>query len=250
MAAYTMDSHHVRRYVTKDGYVKNEGDVEVGGFSPYPIDYGAIVPKRSECENLLVPVCLSATHIAFGSIRMEPVFFALGQAAGTAASLAVEGGDVAVQDVPYARLAARLSADGQVVGDTTYAWPAAWTDKSQVSAEIATRFGDWKAAFAPGVAEFDGAAESAFLLGVAPTATTQTLSAASIAVEGNAVKVTGRPALDKANGVVYVLYGPTPATEAGCKAVDVGEDGEGVIQLQGSPPAEFYRIGVGYTIPE
>jgi len=120
MGAYTMDSHHVRRYVTADGYVRNEGDVEVGvdsmgkRFPPYPIDYGAIVPKRGECSNLFVPVCVSSSHIAFGSIRMEPVFFALGQAAGTAASLAVDK-DVAVQDVDYKALSARLLADGQVI---------------------------------------------------------------------------------------------------------------------------------------
>ena len=117
MGAYQMDSHHVRRYVGADGFVHNEGDVEVGvdgngrRFSPYPIDYGAIVPKRDECGNLIVPVCLSASHIAFGSIRMEPVFFALGQVAGMAASLAADYG-VPVQDVPYDELARRLVADG------------------------------------------------------------------------------------------------------------------------------------------
>ena len=120
MGAYTMDSHHVRRYVTAEGHVLNEGDVEVGTdgkgrrFPPYPIDYGAVVPKRAECANLIVPVCISASHIAFGSIRMEPVFFALGQAAGMAASIAVADG-VAVQDVPYERLKAELDAAGQVL---------------------------------------------------------------------------------------------------------------------------------------
>ena len=121
MGAYQMDSHHVRRYVGADGFVHNEGDVEVkidvktgNRFAPYPIGYGAVVPKRAECSNLIVPVCLSASHIAFGSIRMEPVFFALGQAAGTAASIAVSRG-VAVQDVPYAELSARLKSDGQVI---------------------------------------------------------------------------------------------------------------------------------------
>jgi len=120
MGAYQMDSHHVRRYVGADGFVHNEGDVEVKidvktgkRFAPYPIDYGAVVPKRAECSNLIVPVCLSASHIAFGSIRMEPVFFALGQVAGTAASIAAEKG-LSVQDVPYADLSARLRADGQV----------------------------------------------------------------------------------------------------------------------------------------
>ena len=120
MAAYTMDSHHVRRIETKDGFVRNEGNVEdhlscVPGrnMRPYGIDYGAIVPKRAECANLIVPVCISASHIAFGSIRMEPVFFALGQVAGTAAAFAVDR-NAAVQDVPYAELSVRLLADGQV----------------------------------------------------------------------------------------------------------------------------------------
>ena len=71
VAAYTMDSHHVQRYVDENGHVRNEGDVEVGGFGPYPIAFGSIVPKKAECENLLVPVCLSATHMAFG--RVEPI---------------------------------------------------------------------------------------------------------------------------------------------------------------------------------
>ena len=121
MGAYQMDSHHVRRYVGADGFVHNEGDVEVKfdvktgkRFAPYPIGYGAVVPKRAECSNLIVPVCLSASHIAFGSIRMEPVFFALGQVAGTAASIAAERG-LSVQDVPYSDLSARLRADGQVL---------------------------------------------------------------------------------------------------------------------------------------
>lgn len=120
MGAYMMDSHHVRRYVDSRGFVRNEGDVQVGAafggerFAPYPIDYGALVPKRGECPNLIVPVCVSASHVAFGSIRMEPVFFALGQAAGTAAALAIDDGE-AVQDVDYARLRARLLRDGQVL---------------------------------------------------------------------------------------------------------------------------------------
>jgi len=94
MAAYTMDSHNCQRVVVeKDGMkmVKNEGDVQIGGFPPYPIAYRAITPKRSECTNLLVPVCLSASHIAYGSIRMEPVFMVLGQSAAGAASLAIDG---------------------------------------------------------------------------------------------------------------------------------------------------------------
>ena len=114
LAAYTMDSHHVQRYVDAQGHVRNEGDVQVGGFPPYPISYRAIVPKAGECENLLVPVCLSASHIAYGSIRMEPVFMVLGQSAATAAALAIDAG-VSVQHVDYARLRQRLQADGQVL---------------------------------------------------------------------------------------------------------------------------------------
>ena len=114
MGAYAMDSHHVQRYVDDNGHVRNEGDVQVGGFGPYPIAYGSIVPKRGECSNLLVPVCLSATHIAFGSIRMEPVFMVLGQSAATAAIQAIDA-SVAVQDVDYAKLRERLLADKQVL---------------------------------------------------------------------------------------------------------------------------------------
>ena len=115
MGAYTMDSHHVRRMETKEGTVRNEGNVEDGRFGgPYGIDYGAIVPKRGECANLFVPVCVSASHMAFGSIRMEPVFFALGQVAATAAAQAIDAG-CAVQDLKYAGLRKRLLSDGQVL---------------------------------------------------------------------------------------------------------------------------------------
>ena len=103
LAAYGMDSHHVQRYVTKEGFVKNEGNVEAHVKGPYPISYRAIVPKEKECKNLLVPVCLSATHIAFGSIRMEPVFMVLGQSAAIAASMAIDKG-IPVQKVSYDEL--------------------------------------------------------------------------------------------------------------------------------------------------
>ncbi|MFG0261127.1 MAG: FAD-dependent oxidoreductase, partial [Novipirellula sp. JB048] len=114
LAAYTMDSHHVQRYLTDDGFVLNEGDVQVGGFSPYPIDYAALTPKQDQCENLLVPVSLSASHMAFGSIRMEPVFMVLGQSSATAAMQAIEA-DVAVQQIDYAKLRERLLEDEQVL---------------------------------------------------------------------------------------------------------------------------------------
>jgi hypothetical protein len=113
LAAYTMDSHNCQRIV-KNGRVENEGDVQVGGFPPYPIAYLSIVPKKAQCQNLFVPVCLSATHIAYGSIRMEPVFMILGQSAATAAALALDA-NVAVQEVNREKLRARLLADRQVL---------------------------------------------------------------------------------------------------------------------------------------
>jgi len=114
MGSYTIDSHNVQRYVTPDGAVQNEGDIGVSTNGPYSIAYGALVPRRGQAGNLIVPVCVSSSHIAFGSIRMEPVFMVLGQSAATAAALAIDGG-VALQDVPYARLRDRLIKDGQVL---------------------------------------------------------------------------------------------------------------------------------------
>ncbi|WP_075090917.1 FAD-dependent oxidoreductase [Haloferula sp. BvORR071] len=111
MGAYTMDSHNCQRIVL-NGMVKNEGDIQRAVPGPYPISYRSIVPKTGECTNLLVPWSLSATHIAFGSIRMEPVFMILGQSAATAAAFAIDD-KVAVQAVPYAKLKAQLLADGQ-----------------------------------------------------------------------------------------------------------------------------------------
>jgi hypothetical protein len=109
MAAYTMDSHNCQRIV-KNGMVKNEGDVQVGGFSPYPISYRSIVPSRNECVNLLVPVDLSATHIAYGSIRMEPVFMVLGQSSAIAASMAIDA-DISVQTIDVKELQTKLKED-------------------------------------------------------------------------------------------------------------------------------------------
>ena len=118
LGAYGMDSHNIRRYVDAHGHVRNEGDVQVGVASPYPVSYRSIVPKARECTNLLVPVCLSATHIAYGSIRMEPVFMILGQSAATAAVQSIEAG-TSVQDLDYSKLHAALDKGGQVL-----TWPA------------------------------------------------------------------------------------------------------------------------------
>jgi hypothetical protein len=114
MGSYTIDSHNVQRYITPDGSVQNEGDIGVPLDGPYEIAYGALVPKKGQADNLLVPVSVSSSHIAFGSIRMEPVFMVLGQSAATAAVLALDG-NLAAQDVPYQALEARLLKDGQVL---------------------------------------------------------------------------------------------------------------------------------------
>jgi len=114
MGSYNMDSHNCMRYVTAEGKVQNEGDIQVGPGGPYQISYLSLVPKKGECPNLLVPVCVSSSHIAYGSIRMEPVFMILGQSAATAAVLALADG-VDVQNVEYARLRQRLVDDKQVL---------------------------------------------------------------------------------------------------------------------------------------
>jgi hypothetical protein len=114
MGSYGIDSHNIQRYITPEGYAQNEGDIGVSTNGPYQISYGSLVPKKGQVSNLLVPVCVSSSHIAYGSIRMEPVFMILGQSAATAAVMAIDGGQ-AVQDVPYEKLRARLLADGQVL---------------------------------------------------------------------------------------------------------------------------------------
>jgi hypothetical protein len=112
MGSYALDSHNAQRYVKEDGFVQNEGDIGVHPKSPYSISYASIVPKKEECENLFVPVCLSSSHIAYGSIRMEPVFMILGQSAASAAVQAIDA-NVAVQDVDYAKLKEQLLKDKQ-----------------------------------------------------------------------------------------------------------------------------------------
>lgn len=120
LAAYNMDSHNCQRIVViKDGVpmVKNEGNVEIPGGYPYPVSYRCLTPKRSECTNLLVPVCLSASHIAYGSIRMEPVFMALGQACGVACALA-SAGNCSVQEIDTAALQDILSGNPYLDGSS------------------------------------------------------------------------------------------------------------------------------------
>ncbi len=114
LASYNMDSHSIKYIVDSNGFLGTEGGLYKKVAIPYPISYQAIVPKRQECENLAVPVCLSASHAAYGSIRMEPTFMVLGQSAATAACLAINL-NVALQDLPYALLRQYLLNDGQIL---------------------------------------------------------------------------------------------------------------------------------------
>jgi FAD dependent oxidoreductase len=144
LGAYNMDSHNSRRIV-QNGFVRNEGDVEVG-VKPYPVSYRSIVPKAAECNNLWAPVCLSATHIAYGSIRMEPVFMILCQSAATAAVIAIDD-NVTAQNVNYPKLKDQLLKDGQVLE-----WAAASAPQSNIEIpkgaividdEAAVKVGEW-----------------------------------------------------------------------------------------------------------
>ena len=139
MAAYGMDSHNCQRIVI-NGMVKNEGDVEYGGFPPYPISYKSITPKTRECTNLLVPVCMSASHIAYGSIRMEPVFMVLGESAGVAACMAIDQKST-VQSIDVTKLRRKLKDDPYLDGST----PEVLTDDADID-KISTN-GSWEKRF-------------------------------------------------------------------------------------------------------
>lgn len=148
LAAYAMDSHHVQRHV-KNGMVKNEGDVQMTVANPYPVSYRSMVPKEGECPNLLVPWSLSATHMAFGSIRMEPVFMILSQSAAIGADLAIND-NIGVQQLAYSKLRPALLAAGQALGDTSSGSPAVVvdnTDSARVTITGAWTSGDSSAGF-------------------------------------------------------------------------------------------------------
>lgn len=162
LAQYTMDSHNTQRYVVKDpatgkAVVRNEGDVQVGIPGPYPVSYRAIVPRKEDVANLLVPVCLSSSHMAYGSIRMEPVFMVLGQSAATAACMAIDDKS-SVQDVPYEKLKAKLLADNQMLvwtgpKRTPLSIAAVAVEKlpGLVMDDAAAKFtGDWGSGHGPG----------------------------------------------------------------------------------------------------
>jgi hypothetical protein len=114
MGSYSIDSHNLQRYITPEAFVQNEGDIGVSTGGPDEIAYGALEPKRGEADNLMVSVCVSSSHIAYGSIRIEPVFMILGQSAVTAAVMAIDA-KIPVQDVPYEKLREQLLKEGQIL---------------------------------------------------------------------------------------------------------------------------------------
>ena len=146
MGSYTIDSHNVQRYVTPEGFVQNEGDIGVPTAGPYEIAFGSIQPRPEQASNLLVPVAVSSSHIAFGSIRMEPVFMILGQSAAAAAVLAIDN-DAAVQDVAYEDLSRRLVEAGQILtydGPTGKGIALDKLDGIVVDDQQAERSGEWQ----------------------------------------------------------------------------------------------------------
>jgi hypothetical protein len=114
LSSYDMDSHAIKYVINAKGFLGTEGGLYKQVIKPFPVSYKAIVPVKEECNNLLVPVCLSASHVGYGSLRMEPTFMVLGQSAATAASLAIDQ-NVAIQDISYDDLRQQLLFEGQVL---------------------------------------------------------------------------------------------------------------------------------------
>jgi ribulose 1,5-bisphosphate synthetase/thiazole synthase len=223
MAAYTMDSHNCDRQVV-DGMVKNEGNVEVGGFGPYPVSYRAIVPKPAEASNILVPVCLSASHIAYGSIRMEPVFMVLGQSAAVAACQAIDR-KIPVQMVDVTAVQKLLKSNPLANGST----PEVLVDNDDIAHVQIT--GDWK------VAQSGGYGPTYFI----DTAKTSAL---------NSVKF--KPAIVKDGSYnVYVYFPKTKNASAktqitvfdGTNATEKTID-QAAIQVEGQTSGEWVALGL------
>lgn len=230
MAAYTMDSHNTQRIVI-NGMVKNEGNVEVGGFPPYPISYRSLIPKRAECTNLFVPVCLSATHIAYGSIRMEPVFMVLAQSSAVAACMAIDK-KVAVHDVNVPQLQQRLKNDPLSDKST----PEILVDNDDAGSVTTT--GAWTR-----MAKFGGAYGPSVL---ADTATFKQ--------PGTTVKFT--PAVVKAGNYKVYVYCPRAAKGTTKMTISVfnGKNNKEVIispndvKVEGQTSGEWIALGT-YSLP-
>lgn len=227
MAAYTMDSHNCQRIV-ENGMVKNEGDVQVGGFGPYPVAYRSLIPEAKECKNLLVPVCLSATHIAYGSIRMEPVFIVLAQSSAYAAAMAIDA-KKAVQDIDVKALQQKL--ESNPLADNSA--PEILVDNDDATQTTVT--GNWtkatKGGYGPSLLTIDAAA-------------TETAA------------VTFTPDIKKAGSYKLYMYYPkmqgtaaaTTVTIYNGKTIETKTINEADVLVEGQTSGEWVLLG-SYTLP-
>ncbi|MGF7037612.1 FAD-dependent oxidoreductase [Mucilaginibacter lappiensis] len=221
MAAYTMDSHNCDRQVVS-GVVKNEGNVEVGGFGPYPISYRAIVPKEKEAANLFVPVCLSATHIAYGSIRMEPVFMVLGQSAAVAACQAIDK-KIPVQQVNVTAVQHILKSNPLADNST----PELLVDNGDANVQVT---GNWKT-------EKNGGYGPSFLVDTSKASTINSVQFTPEVVKGGTYQVYSYfPKVKNASAkTIFTIYDGQKATEKVINQAD--------IQVQGQTSGEWISLG-------
>jgi len=240
LAAYNMDSHNCQR-IARRGRAENEGDVQVAPMRPYPISYRALVPRASEGANLFVPVCMSASHIAYGSIRMEPVFMIFGQSSATAACLAIDEG-VPVQNVNYQKLQARLLADKQVLdwtGGATASAPVPAINPKSLPGTVlddadGVKSGDWA----------EGSLAGARRVG------------SGYLHDGNAnkgaVSIAWTPELSEAGDYEVVLFFPPHANRASNVPVEVAIEGrpakEVKVNQRSTAEGGFALLGI-FTLP-
>ncbi|QEC80234.1 FAD-dependent oxidoreductase [Mucilaginibacter ginsenosidivorax] len=223
MAAYTMDSHNCDRQVV-DGMAKNEGNVEVGGFGPYPVSYRAIVPKPAEATNILVPVCLSASHIAYGSIRMEPVFMVLGQSAAVAACQAIDR-KIAVQMVDVTAVQKLLKNNPLADGRT----PEVLVDNDDTAHVQIT--GDWK------IAQSGGYGPTYFIDTAKAGPVNSVKFRPDIVKNGSYNVYAYFPKAKNASAKTHItIFDGTNATE---KIID-----QGAIQVEGQTSGEWVALGL------
>lgn len=236
MGSYNADSHHVQRVATKDGFALNEGDFQVG-VRPYAISYRCLTPKATDCENLLVPVCVSASHAAYGSVRMEPVFMILGQASGVAASMAIDG-KLSVQKVPADQLTAKLKSQKAVLSPDelpqTAGSAAARIDPAKLTGVVvddvkAEKTGEWRQSASAGPFVGEGYLHDSDS-------------------EKGKMKVRFVPKLPTAGKYeVRLFYSPNPNRATNTVVVVHSEDGEKMFKVNQKLPlkgGEGHKLGV------
>lgn len=237
MGSYGIDSHNIQRYITPEGFVQNEGDIGVGLKAPYEIAYGAITPKRGEADNLLVPVCVSSSHVAYGSIRMEPVFMILGQSAATAAAMAIDANS-AVQEVPYEKLKERLQKDGQILHFTPAKGAKAGADGPSTGIEAKTL---------PGIVVDDSEAKTTGEWRPS-RASSKYIGPSYVAAKGGDATITFEAKLPKSGRYEVRLAYPPNANRAPAVPVEIRHAG-GAKQLtineQNPPPIDGLFVSLG-----